>query len=101
MVPGTPLVYDVTDVILLPGRLVTISQGTARNHFWEAEMLMQSSIWTLFINLCWTTSALSTLQQMANMQITEVKGQRVHFLFQKLNFDKTMAFFFIFFCIGF
>ena len=25
-------------------RLVTISQGTARNHFWEAGMLMQSSI---------------------------------------------------------
>ena len=25
-------------------RLVTISQGTARNHFWEARMLMQSSI---------------------------------------------------------
>ena len=33
---------------------------------------------------------------MAYMQITEVKGHRVHFLFQKLNFDKTMAFFFIF-----
>ena len=25
-------------------RLVNISQGTARNHFWEAGMLMQSSI---------------------------------------------------------
>ena len=25
-------------------RLVTIRQGTARNHFWEAGMLMQSSI---------------------------------------------------------
>ena len=32
---------------------------------------------------------------MAYEQITEVKGHRVHFLFQKLNFNKTMAFFFI------
>ena len=34
---------------------------------------------------------------MAYIQITEVKGHLVHFLFQKLNFDKTTVFCFVVF----
>ena len=35
---------DQLTFLIFSYRLVTISQGTARNQFWEAGMLMQSSI---------------------------------------------------------
>ena len=60
-------------------RLVVIFQEIARNHFWEVIMLMQIyMLETVQQPLLKTIPALSDLQKMALMQITEVKGHQVH-----------------------
>ena len=75
-------------------RLVTIFQGTARNHFREAGMLLQSC------KLCCSTPALSAIQRITFMQITEVKYHQVQFSLQKLDFLNNNSLLVIFFSIN-